>query len=330
MEQFKEKRKKFYNKLHSLVQEVEAGNIYHENAEIFACHPINEISGLKNINKLWKSLRISFPDIERRDSIFVLGANFPDERSLVNIEGIELVASMCHYQGTFENDLFGIPASKKVVYLRSCEVHQFLNEKIIKSYIILDLLNLMKQVGLSPISPSLGTDFFWPGPASADGVRIDDNDNSKASNCFEVVMKMHKALGEYDGKEIESMKHSQYWSKNFIWYGPSGIGTSKGMNNFRNIHQIPFLRGFSDRKGASHYIRINDGNYVVTGGWPSVEATHGGEWLGIPATNKKIKMRVMDFYRVEGNVIAENWVPIDIIHILYQMGFDVFARLKEM
>ena len=141
---------------------------------------------------------------------------------------------------------------------------------------------------------------------------------------------MHKALGEYDGKNIESMKHSQYWSKNFLWYGPSGIGTAKGMGNFRNFHQIPFLRGFSDRKGFSHYIRIVDGNYVVTGGWPSVEATHGGEWLGIPATNKNIKMRVMDFYRLENNVIAENWVPIDIIHILYQMGFDVFARLKEM
>ena len=41
-------------------------------------------------------------------------------------------------------------------------------------------------------------------------------------------------------------------------------------------------------------------------------------------------MRVMDFYRLENNRIAENWVPIDIIHILYQMGFDVFARLKEM
>ena len=59
---------------------------------------------------------------------------------------------------------------------------------------------------------------------------------------------------------------------------------------FQNFHQIPFLRGFPDRKGASHYIRIEDGNYVVTGGWPSVEATHEGEWLGIPATNKKIKM----------------------------------------
>ena len=330
MEQFKEKRKLFYNQLHSLVQGTEASNIYHENAEINACHPINEISGLKDINKLWKSLRISLPDIERRDSIFVLGTNFPDKRSIVNIEGIELLASMCHYQGTFENDLFGIPASKKVVYLRSCEVHQFLNEKIIKSYIIFDLLNLMKQVGLSPISPSLGTDLFWPGPATTDGVRIDDKGYTNSSDSFEVVMKMHKALGEYDGKNIESMKHSQYWSKNFSWYGPSGIGTSKGMGNFRNFHQIPFLRGFSDRKGFSHYIRIMDGNYVVTGGWPSVEATHGGEWLGIPATNKNIKMRVMDFYRLENNVIAENWVPIDIIHILYQMGFDVFARLKEM
>jgi predicted ester cyclase len=326
----KQKRKYAYSQLHSLALGIDPSLVYHENAEIFASHPINEISGLKQINKLWATLITSLPDIERRDSVFVSGVNFPDERALKNIEGIELVASICHYQGTFENNLFGIPASKKVVYLRACEVHQFLNDKIIKSYIIFDFLNLMKQVGLLPISPSLGTDIFWPGPATADGVKIEDKEYIQSTNSYEVVIKMHKALGEYDGKNLESMKHSHYWSKNFLWYGPSGIGTSKGMKNFRNFHQIPFLRGFSDRRGASHYIRIEDDNFVVTGGWPSVEATHGGEWLGIPATNKKIKMRVMDFYRLENNVIAENWVPIDIIHILYQMGFDVFARLKEM
>ena len=330
MMKIKEKRKYYYNQLQSLALGSDVKNIYHENAEIFACHPINEISGLKEISKLWKNLTISLPDIERRDSIFVSGTNFPDERALKNIEGIELVASICHYQGTFENDLFEIQASKKVVYLRSSEVHQFLNGKIIKSYIIFDFLNLMKQVGLNPISPSLGTDFFWPGPATADGVKIEDMEDTQSTNNFEVVMNMHKSLGEYDGKNIESMKHSQFWTKNFLWYGPAGIGTSKGMTNFRNFHQIPFLRGFSDRRGVSHYIRIEDDNFVVTGGWPSVEATHGGEWLGIPKTNKKIKMRVMDFYRLENNIIAENWVPIDIIHILYQMGFDVFARLKEM
>ena len=115
-----------------------------------------------------------------------------------------------------------------------------------------------------------------------------------------------------------------------MFYKISSCINDAGNQYIRNFHQIPFLRGFPDRRGASHYIRIEDDNFVVTGGWPSVEATHGGEWLGIPATNKKIKMRVMDFYRLENNVIAENWVPIDIIHILYQMGFDVFARLKEM
>ena len=71
MEQFKEKRKLFYNQLHSLVQGTEASNIYHENAKINACHPINEISGLKDINKLWKSLRISFQDIERLSLIHI-------------------------------------------------------------------------------------------------------------------------------------------------------------------------------------------------------------------------------------------------------------------
>lgn len=326
----KQKRKYAYSQLHSLALGVDPSLVYHENAELWGCHPINEISGINGIKKLWRDLLSSFPDMERRDSIFLSGDNFSDIRSHIDIEGIHLVASLCHYQGTFKKDFLGIPASNKVIYLRSCEVHQFENKKIRKSYIIFDLLNLIKQVGLWPIAPSLGTDFFWPGPASADGVRLEDYNSEVGGENYAIVMLMHSALGEYDGKNLESMKHSQFWTKNFLWYGPAGIGTSKGMENFRNFHQIPFLRGFSDRRGASHYIRIEDGNFVVTGGWPSVEATHGGEWLGMPATNKKIKMRVMDFYRLENNVIAENWVPIDIIHILYQMGFDVFARLKEM
>jgi predicted ester cyclase len=141
---------------------------------------------------------------------------------------------------------------------------------------------------------------------------------------------MHAALGTFDGKSVESMRHGQYWSENFMWYGPSGIGTTRGMHGFRAHHQIPFLTGFPDRKGAGHYVRIADGDYVVTGGWPSVTGTHLGEWLGLPATGKRVDMRVMDFYRLDGEKIAENWVPIDILYILLQMGFDVFARMRHL
>ena len=37
----------------------------------------------------------------------------------------------------------------------------------------------------------------------------------------------------------------------------------------------------------------------------------------------------MDFYRREGDLIMENWVPIDMIYIFLQMGFDVFEELKK-
>ena len=44
-------------------------------------------------------------------------------------------------------------------------------------------------------------------------------------------------------------------------------------------------------------------------------------------------MRVMDFYRCEltasGDSICENWVPIDIPHILFQLGVDVFGRMRH-
>ena len=38
----------------------------------------------------------------------------------------------------------------------------------------------------------------------------------------------------------------------------------------------------------------------------------------------------MDSYRVDGELIAENWAPIDIADALRQMGVDVFARVRHL
>ena len=126
------------------------------------------------------------------------------------------------------------------------------------------------------------------------------------------------------------MDHARFWEPGFMWYGPSGIGTSKGLDGFEAHHQIPFLRAFPDRRVHKHIANIYDGDFVVTGGWPSVVATHTGpDWLGLGATGKFIRMRVMDFYRVDGDLIAENWVPIDIADILRQMGSDIFGLVRH-
>jgi hypothetical protein len=39
-------------------------------------------------------------------------------------------------------------------------------------------------------------------------------------------------------------------------------------------------------------------------------------------------MRVMDFWRRQGDKLAENWVFIDVLDLLAQMGFDVLERMR--
>jgi predicted ester cyclase len=59
--------------------------------------------------------------------------------------------------------------------------------------------------------------------------------------------------------------------------------------------------------------------------------THGGDYLGVPATGKRLTLRVMDFYRCDWVAdprgrIAENWVLLDYVDLFGQMGVDLIAR----
>ena len=40
-------------------------------------------------------------------------------------------------------------------------------------------------------------------------------------------------------------------------------------------------------------------------------------------------MRVMDFYHHHEGLIRENWVPIDIAHILSQIDIDIFKLINR-
>ncbi|MDX1516722.1 MAG: ester cyclase [Woeseiaceae bacterium] len=295
---------------------------YAADAKLFAFHPVNEHEGGDAIAAaLWQPLRASFPDIERRDQI-VIGGSYRDSDYLSTVSVL---------QGTFANDWLGIPASHGVATLWCGEIHRVVENRIVESHVLIDLLDLMYQVGCWPISPSLGAEGMWRSPATHDGVRLDSCDPEGGAAALKLVKSMHAGLLAFDGEDLSSMHHAQYWSPNFMWYGPSGIGTTRGLKGFEAHHQIPFLRAFPDRKVANHIANVGDGSFVVTGGWPSVVATHSGpDWLNTGPTGRHIEMRVMDFYRVDNGLIAENWVPIDIIDILRQMDVDVFARLRHL
>ena len=57
---------------------------------------------------------------------------------------------------------------------------------------------------------------------------------------------------------------------------------------------------------------------------------HGGpDWLGLAPSGREVTMRVMDFYLHHEGLIRENWVPLDLIDVLRQLGVDVFDRLAH-
>jgi len=301
---------------------------FHIDANISVTHPINELSNLEMFaDKVWKPLRHAIPDAERRDEI--LAGGIYQESYCIGCLG--------HYVGTFVNDWLGIPASRQVVAVRYAEGHELRDGKIIKSYVFIDFLDLMRQIGYWPIAPSLGREMRWLSPATHDGVILTPHENAISQRSIERVLNMHAALGLYNGRPpsrevLDQMQMVRHWHPNFMWYGPAGIGTTRGLKGFEDYHQIPFLVAFPDRKGSDigHFIRIGDGNYAVTGGWGYLQATHAGkDYLGVPPTGKRVAMRVMDFYRCDENTIVENWIPFDISHLLLQMGVDVFGRLRH-
>jgi steroid delta-isomerase-like uncharacterized protein len=54
--------------------------------------------------------------------------------------------------------------------------------------------------------------------------------------------------------------------------------------------------------------------------WYTVEGTHGGEFEGIPATNRRVKWTGVDFFSVDGGRIADARFLSDLHGLLTQLG----------
>ena len=111
-----------------------------------------------------------------------------------------------------------------------------------------------------------------------------------------------------------------------MWYGPMGIGSNFRWDGFVDYHRESFLRAFPDRVGGNHYCRIGDGNYAAVSGWPSMTMTFQDDYLGVKADGRDLTLRVMDFYRMANGRIMENWVMLDYVDLMNQMGVDIIAR----
>ncbi len=281
--------------------------------------PVDHCAGTAVIiERFWQPLVRAFPDLERRTDILLSG-QFKDGNWF---------ASSGYFVGHFENDLYGLKASGRPHFLRYGWFDRVVGDKVVESYVLLDVTRLMIETDQWPLRPQLGENWS-PAPATQHGISFAVAAPAESNKSLNLVEAMIAGLMSYDGKSLSSMGMKRFWTPQFQWYGPGGIGSARGHADYERAHQGPFLRAFPDRIGGNHKCRIGEGAYVASTGWPSINATHlGDDWIGIPATGKRITQRIMDFWRREDDMLVENWVFIDMVNLIGQFGIDLLPNYQ--
>jgi len=144
------------------------------------------------------------------------------------------------------------------------------------------------------------------------------NEQRKKEQTEQTRSLIEDMVGSLNEHIIEGQE--KFWLPDAKWYGPAGAGTKPNLKAFQNGWQRPFLNAFPDKR-ATMDIFFAEGEYAVASG--EVFATHKGEFMGLPGNNKTIRLRYMDFWRIENDKIVENWVLLDIIDFFRQHDVDL-------
>ncbi|GAA5070316.1 ester cyclase [Roseibacterium beibuensis] len=299
------------------------GEVVAPDATLHLCHPFGDLVGPEALfGTAYAPLLQAMPDLERRDMIVVAGTT---------PQGQAWIGCMGTYMGTFLAPFLGIPPTGHLSHMRYHEFFRIENGRVTQMQAIWDIPELMMQARAWPMAPQLGAFLCTPAPMSGDGLHLSGNGQA----ALDHVIAMLTDLCRYPSEgNPEVMNLDRYWHPRFNWYGPAGIGTGRGIAGFRHWHQIPFLRAMPDRKLdamgdlMSHWIA--EGDVVAETGWPNMRLTlTGGGWMGLPPSHGEVLLRSLDFWRLEGGLIRENWVLVDLLDLYRQVGVDVLGRLAE-
>lgn len=290
-------------------------------ARINVVHPFNELTGgAAYLDRVLVPLGQAFAGLQRRDDI-VMAGTFEDQ-SWISVTG--------YYAGRLEADWIGLRPTGELCYLRYGEFHRIAEGRAVESYIFLDIPELMVSCGQWPlhVGPGLTSGYrgLIQGPATHDGVMRSIQDPQEGGRSYDIVTKMLAQLATPD----EAWR--PYWHPNMMWYGPGAFGSFIGVEAFASF-QVPFEAQFDGWSGGSknngmtrHFTRFGEGCYTCSGGWPSLTGINVKPFLGHGPSNERVFMRVCDWWRREGDLLVENWVFVDVPHVLLQLGYDPLPK----
>lgn len=287
-------------------------------------HPFNELEGADAVADLfWEPFRSSIAPIQRRPDVFMAGSNEIDATRGT------WVCCMGHLMGLFDRNWLGIPSTGKMLFFRFVEFHHVADGVIRETAHFFDIPSVMQQAGLQPFPAATGAFFITPGPKTHDGLLYDSQDPAESRQTMELIDRM---INDLVGSGLESPQNElrATWHEDMIWFGPAGIGAAYTIPRYQDQHQGPFRSGLKDIEFLGHVCKFSEGRFGGFFGWPNLTMKPAGGFMGFPATSGNSDMRVVDIYRREGDLLAENWIFIDLLYFFYQQGVDILARMREI
>lgn len=285
-------------------------------------HPFNELQGADAVVEVvWRPLQESFTSLQRRQEIFFAGPN--------RLDGNLWVTSMGKLMGLFDRDWLGIPSTGKIVLVPYCEFFRIDHDRIAESALWVDIISVMQQAGIQPLPMQTGAEIINPGPRTADGVLLKQQDDADSQKTLDLIMEMCDDLIR-DRLESPADLLRKTWHENMVWFGPAGIGATFTIDRYQRQHQGPFRAGLDNIVFNGHVLEHAEGFYGGWFGWPNLTMNQGNGFLGLPASDTPTEMRVVDIYRRDGDKLAENWIFIDFLHYLSLLGVDILERCRKI
>ena len=136
-----------------------------------------------------------------------------------------------------------------------------------------------------------------------------------SQNTTEDNKRIVRALIEAAFNQHQPEKAGEYMTSDIKWHGGT-LGTVQGRANFVGligaiVTALPDLRNVElDLIAERDIVSVR----------ATVDGTHTGDLLGIPASGKHVQWDAIDNYRVVDGKISEEWAADDLLAFVYGVG----------
>jgi predicted ester cyclase len=130
-----------------------------------------------------------------------------------------------------------------------------------------------------------------------------ESNKSVLRNVFQIMMAGNSA-------DVE-----KYFTSDWVNHDPS-VPPMQGYEGARQLIQL-WNSGFSNLKVQIEEM-VSEGDLVA--GRFRITGTHTGSLMGVPPSGKNINMVATGIFRVVDNKLKDNWVNIDALGLLQQIG----------